>query len=57
MVACSGLIFPKDISGLGKAVKVIDSLAQETGMGTKEMLSSAESQNADIFKKNIYSVS
>lgn len=25
MVACSGRVFPKDISGLEKAVKVIDS--------------------------------
>lgn len=48
MVACSGLVSLRDVSGLGKQKSLII-LVQEIRMGTKEMLSSADTQNADIF--------
>lgn len=55
MAVCSVLVFPRDISGLAKAEKIIDSFGTEDWHGHKgdvqEMLSSVGTQNVGILKK------
>lgn len=52
MAVCSVPAFPRDISGLGKAEKIIDSFGTGDWGGhegdAQEMLSSAGTQNVDI---------